>query len=589
MQGRSSSTLVPGSWILAAILVGLNLLILGMALTSQRQGRQQAEAYARVNSLNLAKLLESSLEGQIRSIDQALQSVNFEIAQDKPSGEILPDRLAAFIEENRRLNPLLDALRVSGPDGMILHHPRLQPNAGASIADRDYFQALKSNRNAGLVISKPVLGVISHKWIIILARRFETPDGHFGGVTYGTVTLEAFGEALTRVDPGPTGSIALLDGTLALLVRYPFANVPSDRVGERRTSPTLEDILRNGRTSGTYTTHSASDNVVRTYSFRKIGSNPLYVFVGLAANDYLLAWRQELRKTWEAAALFSLLSLVLGLLLLRSQAQLAHHRSDLERQVVDRTLRLSLANEDLSLAKDRAEAANRAKSAFLANMSHELRTPLNAILLYSELIQNDAKDSGIPSMAADASHVATAGRNLLNLITNILDMAKIEAGKMILDREPFKLPELLRTCLSTVGELANRGGNAVSLTCEPGIPGMVGDPTKVRQVVLNLLSNACKFTQDGTIQISAGPGPAPGWVHITIRDTGIGIAPEDQERIFEEFVQGDRESRLKYGGTGLGLALSRRFCQLMGGEVRVESSPGQGTAFTVLLPAQLGS
>ncbi len=267
-------------------------------------------------------------------------------------------------------------------------------------------------------------------------------------------------------------------------------------------------------------------------------------------------------------------------------ARLADHRDHLEREVALRTAELVQANSELKVAKDRAEASSRAKSSFLANMSHELRTPLNAILLYSEVIKNEAEDSGAADILADAARVDQAGRHLLHLINDILDLAKIEAGRMTLVNEPFQVRDVLEEVVATMASLASQNGNTLTLECGPGLDGMVGDATKVRQVMLNLLSNACKFTRDGAIRVGGrleGDG-----VSLSVADTGIGIAPGQVERIFSEFIQGDDSTTRRFGGTGLGLSLTRKFCHMMGGEVRVESVEGQGSTFTILLPLRPG-
>jgi PAS domain S-box-containing protein len=236
-------------------------------------------------------------------------------------------------------------------------------------------------------------------------------------------------------------------------------------------------------------------------------------------------------------------------------------------------------------ARREAEAANSAKSQFLANMSHELRTPLNAIIGYSEMLREEAEDRDLDDFVVDLQKIGSAGQHLLRLINDVLDLSKIEAGRMELSVETFDLGRLIDDVVTTALPLAERNGN--QLTSECAIEGMMrSDPTRVRQVLLNLLSNACKFTRDGTIRLAAradGDGEG-GWVEIEVRDSGIGMTAEQMGRLFQAFTQAEASTAARYGGTGLGLAISRRFCRMMGGDVDVQSAPGKGTAFTVRLP-----
>lgn len=268
--------------------------------------------------------------------------------------------------------------------------------------------------------------------------------------------------------------------------------------------------------------------------------------------------------------------------------RLESHRGQLEAQVATRTSELVAANNELLVAKERAEVSNRAKSAFLANMSHELRTPLNAILLYSELIREESREAGATEIASDVERIESSGRHLLNLINDILDLSKIEAGKMNINRDTIEVLPLVQEVINTVGPLASQNGNTLTLETDQELGSILSDATKVRQSLFNLLSNACKFTKNGQITVRAfyatPPDQADSWLHIAVEDTGIGISPEQQLRIFHEFIQAEENTTRQYGGTGLGLALSRRFCQMLGGDIRLHSELGKGSLFTMVLP-----
>jgi PAS domain S-box-containing protein len=240
------------------------------------------------------------------------------------------------------------------------------------------------------------------------------------------------------------------------------------------------------------------------------------------------------------------------------------------------------AESAMAEARDMAERANQTKSEFLANMSHELRTPLNAIIGYAQILQEDMEDAGQEASLPDLKRIESAGKHLLRLINDILDLSKIEAGRMEIYLEPVSLPRLLDELQSLTAPLAASRGNQVEFAPLPDAPTLQTDYTKLKQSLLNLMSNACKFTQNGVIRLDVSL--PPGAVVFRISDTGIGMTEEQLGRLFQAFSQADASTTREYGGTGLGLAITRRLCLLLGGDVTVESTPGKGSVFTISLP-----
>jgi len=242
---------------------------------------------------------------------------------------------------------------------------------------------------------------------------------------------------------------------------------------------------------------------------------------------------------------------------------------------------------ELLQARREAEQANETKSRFLASTSHELRTPLNAIIGYSEMLQEQAEEEGHGEYIPDLSKIHSAGKHLLAVINDILDLSKIEAGKMELYLETFELRPVIDEVATTVRPLVEQHGNRFELRADTDLGAMRADVTRVRQVLLNLLSNASKFTERGVITLSVERDGTE--VVLRVRDTGIGMTPEQVGKLFQAFAQAEASTASKYGGTGLGLAISRRFCQMMGGDVTVESVPGTGSTFIVRLPITVGA
>jgi signal transduction histidine kinase len=254
----------------------------------------------------------------------------------------------------------------------------------------------------------------------------------------------------------------------------------------------------------------------------------------------------------------------------------------------DMSDKLRNAIYDVRRARDSADEANAAKSIFLANVSHELRTPLNAIIGYSEMLHDELRDTGEvnrPQFQQDLGTIINSGQQLLTLIDDILDLSKIETGKMSLHSETFNPTDIIRQACGVLAPLLRKSNNELRIEKLQNLPLLYNDATKFQQIFTNLLSNANKFTQKGTISVSARAlTDRPGWVEFAVQDTGIGMNEEQIERVFDAFVQAESSTSANYGGTGLGLAICRNFCDLMGGSINVKSETGVGSTFTVLLP-----
>jgi signal transduction histidine kinase len=305
-----------------------------------------------------------------------------------------------------------------------------------------------------------------------------------------------------------------------------------------------------------------------------------------ARQDYLHTRQQIIILNFIAFLSSIVIIIVVNYKITRQGDALAHAAYTLEEANNNLEQRVEARTRELLEARDQALEASRIKSRFLANMSHELRTPLNAIIGYTEMLQEEAEDLGHNYCSPDLDKILSAANHLLQLVNDVLDISKIEAGKMDICPINFDLYALVQEVNTTIMPLAEQHNNRILLNFDDRVHEMFADDMRIRQILYNLLSNACKFTHDGeiTLTIQLHQQHECPWVSLQVRDTGIGISDEQKNKLFKSFSQVDESTTRKYGGTGLGLVISLRFCQLMGGNITVESQLGKGCLFTVWLP-----
>ena len=538
--------------------------MLALVAWSLYESRQLQEQRTLIQTQNLATILEQNLSEKLRTIDLALHAARDEFERQTRQGTVQAGELDQFLGRLQARLPELDGLRITDARGQIRYGQGLRGLSQVSLADRDYFrcarEATADTRCAGQAVRSRVTG----QWITALAYRLNDAQGGFAGMVYATIRVDELTRLFSALEMGRQGSLILRDSQYRLITRYPAVPGTAGEVGNAKTSPEFRALIEQGLRTGSYVARHTSDEVARINSFRRLDGIDWIVVAGLAEDEYLAGWYDQ-RQRYLAVALLFLVSSLLAA------------------RVISRHWQTQLRTAgELRAARDAADAANRAKSQFLAVMSHELRTPLNGVLGMAQiLMMPDITEQERIDYARTINH---SGLTLQNLLNDILDLSKIEAGRMDLQAADFDPGELVRETASLFAEAAGKKG--LTLTVDRGTlphPAYRGDPLRLRQILTNLANNAIKFTDCGEVRL--GVAAEDGTLCFTVSDTGIGIAADKLGSLFQPFSQVDDSFTRRYGGTGLGLAISRQLLQLMGGEITVDSVPGQGSTFRCRLPA----
>jgi signal transduction histidine kinase len=562
--------------VLGAILA--NFLAVALVAAYLVKSRSSYEQQALTTTENLARALEINYAGRLDKINVALFALANEAERQLDAGALVPSEMNAFIARHRTATPELDGLWVSNRDGWIHQGTRVTTDKPIDIRDREYFQRQAQQDSTGLVVSKPVMGRVTKEWSILMSRRINRRDGSFAGIVLGSLPfVKEFTGIFSTLDVGPNGSLSLRDEELATILRYPSKDMPAAQIGARDISDEGRAAVAQNPLGATYRAVSKVDGMERIFSYRKVGTYPWYIIVGISIDDMLVPWKREVRLLAVILLFFALASIFFARNILQRTEEmfaldLMEKRNDsLEGLVKERTAQLEV--EKLA-----AEAANRTKSVFLGNMSHELRTPLNTVIGFSQMMTGSATMSDEEKV--NAGIILRSGQHLLILINDILELSKIEAGRAELNKTRVDLASLLQEVVDMISIGAKQAGLELVLDYE-GLPKMVNvDGLKLRQVLLNLMANAVKFTQRGSVTLSVRASQGNDQLcalTFTVRDSGVGIRQEDLARIFEPFVQSDNAAATV--GTGLGLTISRDFVRMMGGSLGVESKLGVGSRF----------
>jgi signal transduction histidine kinase len=557
------------------VLVGgsvvMGALVLGVTGHGIFQAREAALRHAQETVRTLAHSLAEHASRTLEAVNLALQNAEYGVEAAGPNLD--REALHAMLRHRAEASQHVRSIFVFDAEGRPIVESGTHPPRPLDPTKREYFTIHRDNPDIGLFIGRPVMSRLADAWMFPASRRIEGPDGSFAGVIIAALEPRHFSDFYAALETGQGERIRLLEAGGTILAQH-SAGGSTQAAGDPSPNREILSERFRGESSGIFMGAPGSEDEGRIVAFRRVGDLPLVVTASIPEAGVLQEWRGQAFRNGAMSAALALAGVWVAVALgreIRRRAQLAR----------------DLASERDRAERERAaaERANRAKSAFLATMSHELRTPLNSIIGFSEMIQQEAFGPlGDQRYLEYAGDINVSGMHLLRLINSVLDLSRIEAGEAAVDRAPTDLAGIVRGAVRAVAPSA--AAKDLSLECRiSASPLVLADGVMLRQAVANVLANAVKFTAPGG-QVAVSLDAADGKAEVEVRDTGVGISPEDLPHVFEPFRQASATLARRYEGTGLGLTLARRFVELNGGTIGIESEVGRGTSVLIRLAAE---
>ena len=595
--------------------VALGLLIVAIAIAASFYLKFNAESDWKKQTDNISLTLSEHAAQTFISAEVALKSIYSALPQSSLTSEAALKQYASqkavhlLLAEKISSNPLIDVASIALVDGSVANFSRSYPPPSINLSERDYFQWLRDHPEAKIYFSIPVKNKGTGKWVFYVAKRLQSPNGDFIGTLQIGVSAENFSEFYKKVisNLGDGASVALYRDDFSLMTSYPFKE---DLVGKQILTSSTKKLMSEQGIDHVVAEVSSQRVIqdglseVRIVAPRRVANFPFIVTPVVADTIYLKTWLRALYSIWLIAILnLILLFIFIKMILNRnqqihneliqisktesalreSQKIIENQNLELDSKVRERTLELEKNQIRLQESNLLLENANRHKSEFLANMSHELRTPLNSIIGFSELLKEKIFGDINPKQTEYVKNIYNSGKHLLDLINDILDLSKIESGEVNVFREIFSLNKAIQSCVAIVSERVKKNKLKLHVYISEGENLIYADERKMKQILLNLLTNAVKFTPEGGEIVVQAESTEAG-IQVMVKDSGIGIDPKDQEKIFEEFKQVENNYTRKLEGTGLGLAIVKRLIDLQHGWLKLDSALGEGSSFTFFIP-----